>query len=110
MERELLNRIGFNESNFRKVNEAIEAGRDSPTPQDRVAFVCECAQLGCNQIIELTLAEYEAVRSHPRRFAIVDGHEVAEAESVVERNADYTVVEKFGAAGETADATSPRDG
>ena len=47
---------------------------DEDTP---VGFRCECARLGCNQLIELTVREYEEVRSHPRRFVVVPGHELA---------------------------------
>lgn len=101
-------RIADNEASFRKVNEAIEAGRHD---RDRPAtFVCECGALGCNQLLRMTIGEYEAIRSAPRRFVVVDGHEQPEVESVVERHERYTVVAKEGDAGERAEETDPRGG
>jgi len=75
-------RIARNEAAYREVNEAIRAGRadqaaDAPRP-----FVCECGRLGCNELVELTLGEYEAVRANPRRFLMLPGHEIPEVEHV----------------------------
>lgn len=42
----------------------------------------------------MTIDEYRAVRSDPRTFAIVDGHEEPDVEHVVERTDRYTVVRK----------------
>jgi hypothetical protein len=97
-------RVGFNEAAFRKVNEGIERG----TEQRRMTFACECGRLGCNQLLELSRAEYEAVRAHPRHFFLLASHELLDVERVVERHADYVVVEKVGEAGATAERTDPR--
>jgi predicted ThiF/HesA family dinucleotide-utilizing enzyme len=86
-------RVAMNEATFRKVNEGMEAGQD---PQGLLTFVCECGRLGCNQLIQLSRVEYEAVRENPRRFAVIDGHELDEVEDVVERTDRYTLVEKRG--------------
>jgi hypothetical protein len=96
-------RLAINEASFRKVNEGIEAGSDT-----RLAFACECGRLGCNQLIELSRADYEAVRAHPRRFFLLASHELLEVERVVERHDDYVVVEKVGEAGVIAERTDPR--
>jgi predicted ThiF/HesA family dinucleotide-utilizing enzyme len=93
MKREGKQRVAMNEATFRKVNEGMEASQD---PSGLLTFVCECGRLGCNKLIQLTRAEYEAVRQNPRRFAILDGHEILEAESIVERYDRYLVVEKAG--------------
>jgi len=98
-------RVARNESAFRRVNEAIEQGRQ--TREGFVGFVCECGRLGCNEIIELTLAEYEAVRADARRFAVRHGHE-AGVEQVVERHERYLVVAKRARAGDIAALTDPR--
>ena len=102
-------RIGRNEAVFRDVNERIEAGQWPGEPDKPIAFRCECASLGCNMLIELTLAAYQRVRADSRRFVLVPGHELAGVESVVEREAQYVVVEKEAQAGRVAEATDPRD-
>jgi hypothetical protein len=102
-------RIGHNEAVFRDVNERIEAGQWPGDPGEPAAFRCECASLGCNMLIELTLSAYERVRADPRHFVLVPGHEIAGVEPVVEREAEYVVVEKEAEAGRVAEATDPRD-
>jgi hypothetical protein len=58
--------------------------------------VCECGRLGCTILIQLMRGEYESIRENPRRFTIVDGHEILEAEEIVERHDRYLVVAKTG--------------
>lgn len=84
-------RVAMNEATFRKINEGVDA---RPDPSGLLTFVCECGRLGCNKLVQLTRAEYEAVRRNPRRFAILDGHEIPEVEEVVERHDRFLVVEK----------------
>jgi hypothetical protein len=99
-------RVAVNEAAFRKVNEGMEVGLD---PSGLLSFVCECGRLRCNKLIQLSRGEYENVRSNPRRFAIVDGHEILEAEDIVERHDRYLVVEKRGdAEAEIVEHTDPR--
>jgi predicted ThiF/HesA family dinucleotide-utilizing enzyme len=106
MERQGRQRVAMNEATFRKVNEGMEAGQD---PSGLLVFVCECGRLGCNKLIRLTRAEYEGIRENPRRFAILDGHEILEAERVVERHDRYLVVEKTGdPEAEIVEHTDPR--
>lgn len=95
-------RLGRNEATFRRINEAIEAGR--VTRGGVVEFVCECSRLGCNEVVQLTIAEYEKVRSDPRHFFIAPGHD-GPAEGVVDAGDRYWVVEKRGEAGEVAEQT-----
>jgi hypothetical protein len=73
-----------------------------------IGFRCECARLGCNVLLPLAVSDYERVRANPRRFIVVDGHEVPDVEVVVERHGDYAIVEKVEAAGEEAEARDPR--
>jgi hypothetical protein len=101
-------RIGRNEATFRSINEDIERGRDAEDDHTLVGFVCECGSAECSRLIELTPAEYEHVRSDPCCFAIVDGHEIVEAETVVERHPRYAVVRKLEASGAVAKETDPR--
>ena len=100
-------RIGRNEATFRSINEDIERGRDAEDDRTLVGFVCECGSAECSRLIELTPAEYEAVRSDPCRFAI-NGHEMPEFETVIERHDRYAVVRKLEASGAVAKETDPR--
>ena len=108
MRDEIQERVGRNEAVLRQINEGIERGQ-WPGDEDRpVGFRCECAKLGCTDVLELTIHEYEGVRAYSRRFIVVPGHERADAERVVEMRGGYLVVEKLGQAGETAAANDPR--
>ena len=101
-------RLAHNEAVFRDVNERIEKNLWANEPDEPVAFRCECARLGCNVLVELTLRTYEDVRADPRHFVLLPGHEIPAVERVVETHPEYLVVEKTGEAGEVAEATDPR--
>ncbi|HEY4918336.1 MAG TPA: hypothetical protein VIH92_15595 [Solirubrobacteraceae bacterium] len=109
MDERIQRRIAANESAFREVNEAIERGLWPGEADSLVAFRCECASLDCDRLVELTPMEYEHVRSDPRKFFVLRGHEIPEAEIVVETNERYAVVEKVAVAGAMAQAEDPRD-
>jgi hypothetical protein len=97
--------VALNEATARTINESIEGGR--LTEDGVVTFVCECGQLGCNAMIDLTVREYEAVRAHPRRFAVARGHH-AHFDDVIDELQRYTVVSKHGAPGMIAEQSDPR--
>jgi hypothetical protein len=101
-------RLAHNEAVFRSINERIQAGAWPGSPSELVAFRCECAALGCNLLLEATVADYEAIRSDPRQFLVAPGHELAGIETVVSRTPGYLVVRKVGDAGEVAEETDPR--
>jgi hypothetical protein len=95
------------EVNGRRVNEAIERGTRG---RGIAIFVCECGNLGCNATVEMSIDEYEEVRTGFERFLVLPGHEIEEIEDVVERHSSYLVVAKRdGEAAETAYATDDRD-
>lgn len=108
MDEQLQRRIANNQATFREVNEALERGHWPGEEGNPVAFRCECARLGCTLLIELTTREYEHVRANPRRFLLAVGHEMPEAETVVEVHDNYVVVEKRDVAGARAEETDPR--
>jgi hypothetical protein len=103
-------RMAKNEAIFREVNERIEAINARLGENERECdFLCECGDHDCTKPVRLTLAEYEAVRSHPARFAIVCGHEQIDVERVIEDHGRYAVVEKLpGAPAEIARERDPR--
>lgn len=102
-------RAGRNESLFREVNERVEEiansfGADTNT----IRFICECAGTDCAETIQMTVNEYEALRSVPERFAIADGHQIPDVERTVEKSTRYVIVEKIGAGEEVAKDLDPR--
>ena len=105
-------RVGKNEALFREVNERIRSVSEDWAKGDRTSridFVCECSRESCFETVALTVADYEEVRSDPRRFLIVTGHEWSPGvEREVYRNGGYSVVEKFGDAGEIAEDEDDR--
>jgi len=79
---------------FRRANEEIaDLGRTHgwrfPIP-----FLCECADRRCFARLELTLEVYEDLRSDPKRYLTVPGHEIP-AGLVIEQNATYALTEKL---------------
>ena len=96
-------RAAENQSLFRQVNERIRELNevfDALLPYGD--WACECDRLDCIGRIQLTLEEYEDIRSGPNRFAVLPGHDDPPVERVVERNERYWVVEKVGAAARRA--------
>jgi hypothetical protein len=101
-------RLGANEAVFRQVNEGIERGQWPGEEDSPISFRCECAQLGCNELLELSVNEYESVRANPRRFIVVPGHQRPDIEHVIDVRPGYVIVEKRDQAGTVAEETDPR--
>jgi hypothetical protein len=101
-------RRAANEAMFRAANERIE---DSAANLDLTAspipFICECDDERCTQIIRLSVAEYEQVRSDPRRFFVSPGHQ-SEPDRVVEEAERFATVEKTGQEGRLVAGQDPR--
>lgn len=108
MDERIQRRVATNESAFREVNEAIERGLWQGEADSLVAFRCECASLDCDRLVELTPREYERIRTEPRWFFVLPGHEIPEVETVLETHEGYVVVEKRAQAGAIAEARDPR--
>ena len=111
MDRLMEERIARNQATFRAANERIGAAAgvyDVATP---VPFICECADPTCSEVVRLELDQYEEIRSDPRLFLNVPGHQTAAqgASVVVEERNNYVIVEKTGHAGEVAEALDERD-
>jgi hypothetical protein len=103
-------RAAQKQSLYREVNEKIT---DLNSVFGHVAsidgsWVCECADPTCTETVQLTFPEYEALRSHPNRFAVRPGHVFHEVERVVEEHERYVIVEKLGAGASFAVENDPR--
>jgi hypothetical protein len=100
-------RMALNEAASRQLNEEIEqAHRDEP-PGRLMTITCECALRSCDRLIEITMAEYQDVRSDPRQFAIVPEHFIGDIERIVFENDRFAVVAKR--AGTPADVVTEND-
>ena len=89
-------RLGENEIVFREVNERLrDLGEGFSLVSDLADFVCECGNTSCTERVRMTLADYEKVRSDPKHFVVVKGHEELEYERIVSSDEDYSVVEKL---------------
>jgi hypothetical protein len=98
-------RVARNEALFREVNERInEVGKDA----ERLLLLCECGDLGCREVVEMTPAEYEAVRAEGERFFVVPGHEDLAVDRVIDQTAGFLVVKKVGEGGDVARDLDPR--
>lgn len=92
-------RKGLNQARFADANDRIDraardlVGADDP---DVVPFLCECPRTDCMQVILVTLAEYERVRSSEMHNLTAPGHEDESVERVVARTERYVVTEKGG--------------
>jgi len=94
---------------FREANERIAELGLTFRNHGHLQLVCECGDGECTQPIELTVAEYEAVRSHARRFVVAKDHEDPTLEIVVGEGARFAVVETLvGEASRIAEETDPR--
>ena len=103
-------RVAKNETLFREVNERVEEVAVGLTGADSqlIGFICECGRDDCAEPLELRHEQYESVRENPLRFLIVPGHEQADVERVVERQARFLVVEKLGEGAQIAVEQDPR--
>ncbi len=104
-------RIADNETLFRAANERMAKWPEveqAATRGEMVAFLCECGYIDCSERVELTGDEYEAVRANSARFAVLPGHELPEAERVVDDHGSYLVVEKHEDVRDIVEATDPR--
>lgn len=94
-------RLAANEDLFRRRTEQLSR---SPVPggeaEDTARFTCECPTAGCTSEVTMSIAAYRHLRSHPRWFAVVSGHQTPEIEPVVQDHHDYLIVERKGRRGE----------
>jgi hypothetical protein len=101
-------RAARNEEVFRDVNDRIEAGAEQHAVSGSQPFHCECSRASCVETFELTPTRYEAIVRERYHFVVIPGHDEPEIERVVERHADFLVVEKIGEAREQLDRDHPQ--
>jgi hypothetical protein len=96
----------LNQALRREVNEQRpQSGKDAEVVQ----FVCECSDPACEELLSLTIGEYEFIRRIPIRLVVRPGHVHDESERVLmEELGRFLVVEKFGPSGEVIAHLDPR--
>jgi hypothetical protein len=100
-------RLAKNEAIFRAGNESIDKAAGGRV--EKAPYLCECGEKSCLARVDLTQAEYEAVRAHPARFFVVPGHQdLTAGEVVVEQRPRFTLVEKRGEERELVERADPR--
>jgi hypothetical protein len=98
-------RVGVRQSLARDGNEQAKAMRPSSYFAE---YGCECASGACEQMVSLSIDEYEEVRSVPTHFVVAHGHVDRRVELVVRETARYQVVEKLGVAAKVASRLDPQ--
>ena len=88
-------RIARNESAFRKLNESLQDNvHRTRTDDDFTGFLCECGDGECEEIVRVRMSDYEEIRRDSLLFFVVPGHEMPDAEDVVDRTDGYLLVRK----------------
>jgi hypothetical protein len=104
-------KIGLNEALFRQVNEKIqEVGERSGAVEEEPLseILCECGDEHCTEQLEISIAEYQRVRSDAALFIIAPGHDAPSLEVVTVDADGYQVVSKRpGPPEQLARATEP---
>jgi hypothetical protein len=86
-------KIARTESLFRDVNERI-AETSERFDADEAEFMCECADPGCAERLEVPLEEYEDVRADGTTFLLNPEHVEPDFEEIVSERRSYSVVKK----------------
>src|SRR5918912_3691689 len=101
-------RAARNEEIHRSVNERIEETARRHALDQKLTFHCECGDSDCFTRIELDASVYDRIAADPGRFVVAPSHEDDEIETIVERQPEYLVVEKFGEARRQVERDHPR--
>ena len=89
-----------NEERFARANaEIIEKAETLEMGSHPVPFLCECSDLRCTGIIQLSLHDYRTARSRrPGAFMLLPGHDDEYVEHVVAEADEFVLVKKRGRA------------
>jgi hypothetical protein len=62
----------------------------------QIHFVCECSDTSCEQRVDLTVEEYNKLRSMERCFVVIKGHQQPDIEQTIGSNNLFEIVQKGG--------------
>jgi hypothetical protein len=91
-----LKRRSENHKLFREVNERIAELATFDEPGASQSFVCECARVGCNEMVVVPIEVYARVREDADLYVVLRGHEDRANEQTVEDHGAFTVVRAIG--------------
>ena len=79
---------------FRRMNEriseiAISVDEAAVQPQP---FICECAHIGCTEVMLIPVSAYAEVRDDPTTFLVLPGHDDDQDDDVLLQLPDYSIV------------------
>ena len=83
-----------NEERFAAANAQIGTAADALHIQESVPFLCECSNMRCTEIIQVSHAAYVDLKSQESTFILLTGHEDADVEQVVGQRNGYLLVQK----------------
>ena len=94
---------------FRQINDRVSQARNGASAVS--TFLCECASLGCFDLIELTAEEYRRLRVNPLTFAVRPeaAHLTTEIERVLSKEAGYWIVQRLPELAQGSRADSRRE-
>lgn len=73
-----------------------------------ISVLCECADVECIETFDVTVVEYEGIRTLADRFLVLPGHVFPEVEDVVQESDVFAVVAKVEAGADVAATLHPR--
>ena len=104
-------RAARNQALFRAINEKLTALNDAfESVMGTFTIACECANVGCVEMLDIAPEEYASVRAEPRHFVVLSGHVYPDVQRVVRERDGHTVVEKLGVAAEVAEMAASATG
>lgn len=88
-------RCAENQYRFNKANDRLrDLLEERARPDQKVPFLCECADDSCLESVELSVREYERLHENADVFVIVPGHPRVDGEAVLHREDRFEQVEK----------------
>jgi hypothetical protein len=81
---------------FREVNERIAELATVDEPGASPSFVCECARVGCTEMLVVPIRVYARVHEDADLYVVLRGHEDRAHEQTVEDHGPFMVVRAIG--------------
>ena len=84
-----------NQRRFNAANERLgELVQGRVTEEERIPFLCECADDRCLGRVELSLGQFEQLHESENVYVIVPGHPRVNGEVILQRQERFEQVEK----------------